>query len=83
MDSGMIGKIEKGIKYSREPERFEFQQLRVSVRGEHKTHPVQYDQGNWKCDCEFFITHQQCSHTIAVEKVLGQMLPGAIPSITR
>ncbi len=82
MDSGMIGKIEKGIKYSLEPERFEFKQLHVSVRGEHQTHPVEYDHGSWRCDCEFFITHQQCSHTIAVEKVLGQMLPGAIPRIS-
>lgn len=81
MDSGMIGKIEKGIKYSREHDRFEFRQLKVNVRGEHTTHAVEYDHGNWNCDCEFFITHQQCSHTIAIEKVLGQMLPGAIPSV--
>jgi hypothetical protein len=81
MDSGMIGKIEKGIKYSREHDRFEFHQLKVNVRGEHKTHAVEYDHGSWNCDCEFFITHKQCSHTIAIEKVLGQMLPGAIPSV--
>jgi hypothetical protein len=83
MDSGMIGKIEKGINYSKEHERFEFQQLRVSVRGTHTTHPVEYTNGEWNCDCEFFITHKQCSHTIAVEKLLGQMLPGSIPSIVQ
>ena len=83
MDSGLISKIEKAIKYSREPERFEFQQLKVSVRGAHTTHVVEYQQGTWHCDCEFFITHQQCSHTIAIEKVLGQMLPGGIPRITQ
>ena len=83
MDSGMIGKIEKGIQYAHEPERFEFQQLRVNVRGTHTTHPVEYNHGNWHCDCEFFITHQQCSHTIAVEKILGQMLPGGSPMIVR
>jgi hypothetical protein len=81
MDSGMIGKIEKAVKYAREPERFEFQQITVTVRGEHKNHQVNYDRGSWQCDCEFFVSHQQCSHTIAIEKVLGQMLPGAIPSI--
>ena len=82
MNSEISTKIEKGIKYSREPERFEFTQLNVNVRGTHEVHPVQYDHGAWKCDCEFFITHRQCSHTIAVEKVLGQMLPGAIPLIS-
>jgi hypothetical protein len=83
MDSGLIGKIEKAIKYSREPERFEFQQLKVSVRGEHTMHAVEYDRGDWKCDCEFFVTHHQCTHTIAIEKVLGQMLPGAVPRIAQ
>ena len=83
MDSGLISKIEKGIKYSREPERFEFRQLQVNVRGAHTTHAVEYQQGTWRCDCEFFITHHQCSHTIAIEKVLGLMLPGGIPRITQ
>ena len=82
MNSEISAKIEKGIKYSHELERFEFTQLKVSVRGTHDTHPVEYDRGAWKCNCEFFITHRQCSHTIAVEKVLGQMLPGAIPRIS-
>lgn len=81
MDSGMIGKIEKAIKYSREPERFVFEQLTVTVHGEHNDHVVHYDRGSWQCDCGFFASHHQCSHTIAIEKVLGQMLPGAIPSI--
>ena len=83
MDSGMIGKIEKGIKYAREPERFEFSRIRVNVRGTNTTHSVEYNTGAWNCDCEFFITHKQCSHTIAVEKLLGKMLPGAIPMIAQ
>lgn len=81
MDSGLAAKIEKAIKYAQEPARFEFQQIHVNVKGAHTVHPVQYRDGQWKCDCEFFVTHQQCSHTIAVEKVLGQMLPGAIPML--
>ncbi len=81
MDSGLSAKIEKAIKYAQEPERFEFQRIEVNVKGAHTVHPVQYVGGEWKCDCEFFITHKQCSHTIAVEKVLGHMLPGAIPLV--
>jgi hypothetical protein len=82
MNSEMAVKIEKGIKYSYEPERFEFTQLKVNVRGAHRVHPVEFDDGKWNCNCEFFITHQQCSHTIAVEKLLGRTLPGAIPRIS-
>jgi hypothetical protein len=81
MDSGLSAKIEKAIQYAQEPDRFEFQQIHVTVRGSHTTHAVDFNSGAWKCDCEFFITHKQCSHTIAVEKVLGYMLPGAIPML--
>jgi hypothetical protein len=82
MNSEMAVKIEKGIRYSYETERFEFTQLKVNVQGAHRVHPVEFDSGTWKCNCEFFITHQQCSHTIAVEKLLGRTLPGAIPRIS-
>ncbi len=82
MNSEMAVKIEKGIKYSYEAERFEFTQLQVNVRGGHGVHPVEYDQGKWRCNCEFFVMHHQCSHTIAVEKLLGRTLPGAIPRIS-
>jgi hypothetical protein len=82
MNSELAVKIEKGVKYSHEPDRFEFTQLKVNVRGGHGVHPVAYDQGKWQCNCEFFVSHQQCSHTIAVEKLLGSTLPGAIPRIS-
>jgi hypothetical protein len=81
MDSDTIGKIEKAVRYAHEPERFEFQTFSVKVRGDHSTHAVVYNQQGWSCTCEFFGTHGNCSHTIALEKVLGVMLPGAIPSI--
>ncbi len=81
MDSGMIGKIEKAIRYAQEPDRFQFQTFSVQVRGEHNTHTVSYDAGKLACTCEFYGSRGTCSHTIAMEKVLGQMLPGAIPSL--
>ncbi len=81
MDSDMIGKIEKAIRYAQEPERFEFQTFSVTVRGEHRTHTVSYDRQRLTCTCEFYGSHGNCSHTIAMEKVLGVMLPGAIPSV--
>ena len=79
MDSGMIGKIEKAIRYAQERDRFRFQQFAVEVRGEHNTHTVSYDGQKLSCTCEYYGTRGMCSHTIAMEKVLGEMLPGAIP----
>jgi hypothetical protein len=81
MDSDMIGKIEKAVRYAQEPDRFEFQEFSVKVRGTHSTHTVNYGNQQLTCTCEFYKTHGACSHTIAMEKVLGVMLPGAIPSV--
>ena len=81
MDSGMIGKIEKAIRYAQERDRFRFQHFVVEVRGEHNKHTVSFDGQKLSCTCEFCGTHGMCSHTIAMEKVLGEMLPGAIPLV--
>jgi hypothetical protein len=81
MDSGMIGKLEKGIRYAQEPERFEFQQFTVTVQGAHRAHTVSYNGGQWSCGCDFFASRGRCSHTIGVEKVLGVMLPDAVPMV--
>jgi hypothetical protein len=79
----MIGKLEKGIRYAQEPERFEFQQFTVMVQGAHRAHMVSYNSGQWSCGCDFFASRGRCSHTIGVEKVLGVMLPDAIPLVMR
>ncbi len=81
MDSGMIGKIEKAIRYAQERDRFQFQNFTVGVRGTHNTHTVSFNGDKLSCTCEFFGTRGTCSHTIAIEKVLGEMLPGAIPAV--
>jgi len=79
MGSSTISKIEKAILYAREPDRFEFQDFTMRLRGTHTTHTVMYRSGKLTCDCEYYIGHGDCSHTIACEKRLGQMLPGGIP----
>jgi len=81
MDSGMIGKIEKAIRYAQERDRFRFHQFTVQVRGTNNTHTVSFDGDKLACTCEFYGTRGTCSHTIAIEKVLGEMLPGAIPLV--
>ena len=81
MDSGMIGKIEKAIRYAQEPERFHFEQFTISVQETHNTHTVSLNDGKLTCTCEFYGTHGMCSHTIALEKLFGKMVPGAIPAL--
>lgn len=81
MGSAQISKIEKAIQYAHERDRFEFQEFTVKLRGMHSTHTVTYRDNGWSCDCEHFSGQGNCSHTIACEKVLGEMVPGAIPLI--
>ena len=75
MDSGMIGKIQKARLYAEEPERICFEQFRVTVEGANSKHEVSYKEGSWRCTCNFFAGRGVCSHTMAMERLLGVMLP--------
>ena len=74
MHSTMIGKIEKARRYAEEPQRFAFDQFRVHLEGDHRHHVVEYELGAWDCDCETFANNGYCPHTMAMERVLGDML---------
>ena len=72
MDSGMIGKIQKSKLYASEPERIKINSLSVTFQGQNNPHQVNFQDGNWKCDCDFFQTRERCSHTMALERILVQ-----------
>jgi len=82
MDYGMIGKIEKAKYYAEERDsRIQFQSLRVSVLGDNGVaHHVGYDNGRWECDCNYFSSHQVCSHTMAMDRILGSMVEMGVPA---
>jgi hypothetical protein len=71
----MIGKIQKAKRYAEEPERICFEQFRVTIQGANSQHEVAYEQGDWHCTCNFFATRGVCSHTMAMERLLGVSLP--------
>jgi hypothetical protein len=75
MDSGLIGKIDKAKRYSEQRERFRFDKFEVAFRGDNSNHNVTFDQGVFNCDCNFFITHRRCGHSMALEILLKNMLP--------
>ncbi len=75
MDSGMIGKIQKAKFYAEEPERIRFEQFQASFRGTNSQHTLSYERGRWQCSCNFFASRGVCSHTMAMERLLGTMLP--------
>ncbi|MBI3158805.1 MAG: hypothetical protein HYZ26_04295 [Chloroflexi bacterium] len=75
MDNGMIRKYEKAKQYAEERDRIHVRALKVDFDGANNPHTVSFEDGQWHCDCEYFLVHQRCSHTMALEIILDKMLP--------
>ena len=75
MQSSLIGKIEKAKRYAQEKERITFSELLVKFHGENDDYNIGYKDGKWHCSCSFFSSWGLCSHTMALERILGNMLP--------
>ena len=75
MQSSLIGKIQKANMYAREPERIAFSEFSTTFRGEHDSYDVSFREGRWSCACHFFPTSGICSHVMALQKLIGPMLP--------
>ena len=75
MHSSLIGKIQKANLYAREPERLCFTQFSTTFRGDNDSHTVSYEHNRWTCTCDFFRSWKLCCHTMAIEKLMGPMLP--------
>lgn len=75
MQSSLIGKIEKARRYAQEPDRVTFREFSVKFRGENDEHQVSYHDSRWQCTCNFFSQWGLCSHTMALQRLLGEMLP--------
>lgn len=75
MQSSLIGKIEKAKRYALETERITFSELSVEFHGDHDNYTVSYKEGKWHCSCHFFSQWGLCSHTMALQKILDNMLP--------
>jgi len=75
MQSSLIGKIEKAKRYAEEKDRITFSELSVKFRGENDNYDISYQDDKWQCSCHFFSNWGTCSHTMALEKILANMLP--------
>jgi len=75
MQSSLISKIQKANLYAREPDRVAFTELTTTFRGDNEAHTVAYRDNHWSCDCHFFGSAAICSHVMAIQKLLGSMLP--------
>ena len=75
MRSSLIGKIEKAKRYAQETGRITFSELSVEFRGDNDNYTTEYKDDKWHCSCHFFSIWGLCSHTMALERILKDMLP--------
>ena len=79
MDYGIISRVEKAKVYAEErDQRIDFESFKVILNGENSSHVVNYDQGEWDCDCGYFTSTGFCAHTTAMERVLENMVKIAV-----
>lgn len=73
--SDLISKIEKANRYAGERDRINIRSLSVDFKGTHDIHITSLSDAKWNCTCKFFAKWETCSHTMALQKILGDMLP--------
>jgi hypothetical protein len=74
MHSSIIGKIDKARRYSEEKDRVSITSLRATFQGDHNAYAVDFESGSWHCECRSFLTRGMCSHTMALQRMLEEML---------
>jgi hypothetical protein len=47
----------------------------VVFHGDNNDHHISFENGVFKCDCDFFTTHRHCGHSMALEILLEDTLP--------
>lgn len=73
-NSAMISQLEKAKQYTDEPHRVRFISFHAIFAGENHDHTVRYENGKWTCTCNFFKSHAWCSHSVALERILKEMV---------
>ncbi|MDA1128774.1 MAG: hypothetical protein O2913_08755 [Chloroflexi bacterium] len=74
MDSSIISKIEKAKQYSEQKDRVNITSFAATFQGNHNQYDVHFENGAWRCECRFFVTKKVCSHTMALQRILDEML---------
>lgn len=73
--SNLVRKIEKAKDYAMQPERVTLNECSLQFRGDNGDHKISYAGGKWNCDCHYFSVHETCSHTMATQMLLEDVVP--------
>ena len=60
--------------------RITLSQFEAKCQGEHDNYHLSYTDGRWNCSCNFFGSWGVCTHAMAFQKLMSDMLPtGTLP----
>ncbi|MCA9905133.1 MAG: SWIM zinc finger family protein [Anaerolineae bacterium] len=71
----VVSDVEKAKRYAEEPDRIQFTSFDVSFAGDNGEHKTNYHaQEGWDCECDFYKSRHVCCHTMAMERLLKNMI---------
>ncbi len=70
----VVSDVEKAKRYASESHRLTFVAFEVTFHGNNDDHKVTFDHGKWHSDSRSFALRGVSSHTLALERILGDML---------
>ncbi|MCY3836781.1 MAG: hypothetical protein OXF83_10160 [Anaerolineaceae bacterium] len=70
----VVSDVDKANRYYAEQDRMKIRQFRAKFLGSNSEHIVTYEEGRWDCDSFSFTRLGVSSHTIAMERMLGELV---------
>ncbi|GAB1420929.1 hypothetical protein MASR2M15_10570 [Anaerolineales bacterium] len=70
----IVSDVNKAKRYADEKDRMEILNFNAKFEGKNKDHMIGYDDGTWTSTSDFFQSHGICSHTMAMERILKDMV---------
>lgn len=72
----VVSDVEKAMRYADETDRITVKEFVGEFRGDNSDHQFGFGiEHGWNCTCSFFHSRAVCCHTMAMERILGKMLP--------
>jgi hypothetical protein len=63
----------KAEQYAGEQWRFKVDSLGVTMQSMHGKRTIGYLNGQWHCNCPFFLGHETCSHAMALGLIFASL----------
>ena len=80
MDTSLVRKMEKAKDYAAQQGRVTLMQCQATFRGDNSDHEISYESGEWSCSCYYFTSRRECTHTMAMQLMLSNLMKEPVGS---